>query len=61
MSEALVTFKWKHRLFKGRIEKEYENSFLINVAEPSCEEITEKFANRLIVSKKDCEPSPILP
>ncbi len=55
MEKATVIFEWEQAFFKGMVEKEYENSFLINVSEPSCSEIKEKFANRMIISKKNCE------
>lgn len=53
--KANVIFKWKDQSFKGWIEQEYQNSFLINVLEPSTSEIKDKFANRLIISKKQCK------
>jgi hypothetical protein len=49
-----VTFKWEHLTLFGTIEKEYENSFLINVQDPS-KEIMEKFSGRMIISKKNCQ------
>ncbi|MGX7196612.1 DUF2187 domain-containing protein [Enterococcus olivae] len=49
-----VTFKWEDLTLFGFIEREYENSFLIQVNEPS-KEIMDKFSGRMIVSKKKCE------
>lgn len=40
----------KHR---GYIEKEYENSYLVCIDDPS-PEILEKYTNRMVVSKKNC-------
>ena len=37
-----------------RQEKEYENSYLIVVANPS-PDMEEKYTNRMIISKKACE------
>ncbi|MFV0558557.1 MAG: DUF2187 domain-containing protein [Enterococcus sp.] len=53
--KANVIFNWQNQSFQGWIEHEYQNSFLINVLEPTCEELTEKYANRLIISKKACQ------
>lgn len=50
-----VRFTWRDQTFKGQIEREYQNALLINVLEPYDEEIAEKFANRMVVSKKACE------
>ena len=38
----------------GFIEREYENSFLIQVNDPS-KEIMDKFSGRMVISKKVCE------
>lgn len=53
--KANVIFKWQEESFTGWVEQEYQNSYLINVLEPQNEEITEKYANRMVVSKKQCE------
>ena len=49
-----VIFKWHEQTFKGQVEREYQNAFLINVIEPYDKEIAEKFATRVVVSKKAC-------
>jgi hypothetical protein len=55
MAEASnVIFKWQNESFYGWIEKEYQNSFLINVTDPN-EELETKYAKRIIISKKACE------
>jgi len=46
-----VSFDWRGSQFEGIIEKEYENSYLIEVLNPSTE-ITDKYLGRLIISKK---------
>lgn len=53
-TQTNVTFKWENATLLGLIEKEYENSFLIEVKEPS-EEIIEKYNGRMVVSKKICQ------
>lgn len=53
--KANVVFKWHDRAYSGWIEQEYQNSYLINVIDPQDEEIEEKYANRMVVSKKHCE------
>lgn len=49
-----IIFKWQNKQFYGWVEKEYQNSFLINVTNPNKELIT-KYAKRIIISKKVCE------
>ncbi|MBR8700092.1 DUF2187 domain-containing protein [Enterococcus casseliflavus] len=41
--------------YQGIIEREYENSVLVQVTDPSAE-MLDKFTNRMIVSKKICQP-----
>lgn len=53
--KADVVFEWNHRSYSGQIEREYQNSYLINVTEPQDPVILEKYANRLVVSKKHCQ------
>lgn len=53
--KANVRFTWHEQTFKGQVEREYQNALLINVLEPYDEELAEKFANRVVVSKKACE------
>lgn len=48
---STVTFDWEGTQFEGTIEKEYENSVLISVINPSME-IKDKYLGRLVVSKK---------
>ncbi|BCA86017.1 hypothetical protein EsVE80_15400 [Enterococcus saigonensis] len=52
--QANVIFKWQDEQFSGWIEKEYQNSFLINVTNPN-EELETKYAKRIIISKKACQ------
>ena len=40
--------------YQGIIEREYENSVLVQVTDPSAE-MLDKFTNRMIVSKKICQ------
>ena len=53
--KANVIFKWQEQSFKGWVEQENQNSYLINVLEPFNEEISEKYSGRMVVSKKHCE------
>lgn len=52
--DRTVTFKWKGQSYSGVVEREYDNSYLIQVAN-ACEEIAEKYKNRLVISKKNCQ------
>ena len=52
-SEQRVQFMWESQKYNGYVEKEYENSFLVVVNNPS-PTITEKYLNRMIIRKKDC-------
>lgn len=52
-TQTNVTFKWENITLFGLIEKEYENSFLIQVTDPSAE-IVEKYNGRMVISKKIC-------
>lgn len=49
-----VHFIWEKTNYSGFVEKEYENSYLIVVANPS-PDMEEKYTNRMIISKKACE------
>ncbi|MHC5248156.1 hypothetical protein [Enterococcus sp. HY326] len=49
-----VTFNLEKAKHCGYIEKEYENSYLVHVNDPSAD-MVEKYTNRMIVSKKNCE------
>lgn len=49
---SIVSFDWQGSKFEGTIEKEYENSVLISVLNPSTE-IKDKYLSRLIISKKN--------
>lgn len=49
-----VTFKWENLTLSGFIEREYENSFLVQINEPS-KEIMDKYSGRMVVSKKICD------
>lgn len=48
-----VYFSWNEHDYQGYVEKEYDNSYLIVVQNP-CSEITSKFMDRMIISKKLC-------
>ncbi|WP_142426084.1 hypothetical protein [Enterococcus faecalis] len=52
--EKKVHFIWEKTNYSGFVEKEYENSYLIVVANPS-PDMEEKYTNRMIISKKACE------
>lgn len=57
MSEAYgqkVSFCLDKATHSGYIEKEYENSYLVCVDDPS-KDMEEKYTNRMIVSKKNCD------
>lgn len=54
MNERQISFSWEKKDYIGYIEKEYENSFLIVVADPS-RDMEEKYTNRMVISKKACE------
>ena len=47
-----VFFKWQGSRYEGVIEKEYDNSVLIEVNNPD-EELKDKYLGRIVVSKKD--------
>lgn len=49
-----VNFDWQGSQFEGIIEKEYENSVLLAVVNPTSE-LKEKYLGRLVVSKKTCQ------
>ena len=49
-----VHFIWEKTSYSGFVEEEYENSYLIVVANPR-PEMEEKYTNRMIISKKACE------
>lgn len=50
-----VNFDWQGSQFEGIIEKEYENSVLVSVLNPTSE-VKEKYLGRVVVSKKTCQP-----
>lgn len=52
-TDHMIQFTWEGQTYTGKIEREYENSFLVEVSEPS-EEMREKFNTRMIISKKAC-------
>lgn len=52
--ERKVSFIWDKTNYSGFVEKEYENSYLIVVADPS-PDMKEKYTDRMIISKKACE------
>lgn len=51
--EKKVSFNWEKSNHVGYIEKEYENSYLVVVDDPSSD-MKEKYTNRMIISKKEC-------
>ncbi|MGC6768664.1 hypothetical protein ACYSNR_17520 [Enterococcus sp. LJL128] len=51
--EKKVSFNWEKGSHVGYIEKEYENSYLIVVNDPSSD-MEEKYTNRMVISKKQC-------
>ncbi|MBM7707978.1 DUF2187 domain-containing protein [Enterococcus lemanii] len=53
-AQTKVIFKWNNYTYFGIIEREYENSVLVQVNEPSAE-MMEKYNGRMVISKKICE------
>jgi len=51
-AQESVAFTWQGGSYEGIIEKEYENSVLIEVDNPDGE-LRDKYLGRIIVSKKD--------
>ncbi|WP_195493277.1 DUF2187 domain-containing protein [Enterococcus gallinarum] len=51
---STITFTWEVKVYAGKVEREYENSVLVQVTDPS-EEMLEKFNDRMIISKKKCQ------
>ena len=51
---STITFTWEGKVYAGKVEREYENSVLVQVTDPS-EEMLEKFNDRMIISKKQCQ------
>ncbi|MDN6639642.1 MAG: DUF2187 domain-containing protein [Tetragenococcus sp.] len=49
-----VTFTWENITLTGQVEKEYENSFLVSIDNPT-KEIADSYNGRMVVSKKDCK------
>ncbi|AQP53433.1 DUF2187 domain-containing protein [Vagococcus penaei] len=56
MVESKILFKWQNEEFEGNIEKEYDHSYLISVANPN-EELRDKYLSRIVISKKACQLS----
>ncbi|OTN76706.1 hypothetical protein A5886_001784 [Enterococcus sp. 8G7_MSG3316] len=54
--DSTIFFTWEGKTYEAVIEREYENSVLVQVNKPSTE-MLEKFTNRMIVSKKNCQPT----
>lgn len=52
--DSTIFFTWEGKKYQGIIEREYENSVLVQVTDPSAE-MLDKFTNRMIVSKKICQ------
>lgn len=53
-AQTKVIFTWNNFKYFGTIEREYENSVLVQVNDPS-DEILEKYNGRMVISKKICE------
>lgn len=51
--QTVISFTWENAVYNGIVEKEYENSYLINVSNPN-QELTEKYNGRIVISKKNC-------
>ncbi|MBL1230334.1 hypothetical protein IW492_13945 [Enterococcus sp. BWB1-3] len=51
--EQKVSFTWEKDNHVGYVEKEYENSYLVVVNDPSSD-MKEKYTNRMVISKKEC-------
>ncbi|HCE13490.1 MULTISPECIES: hypothetical protein [unclassified Enterococcus] len=52
--DSTIFFTWEGKTYEAVVEREYENSVLVQVNEPSSE-MLEKFTNRMIISKKKCQ------
>lgn len=52
--EQQVSFSFEKNIYAGHIEKEYENSYLVVVSNPT-KDMKEKYTDRMIISKKDCK------
>lgn len=52
-NQVQLSFTWENQTFQGRVEKEYENSYLIQVENPNAE-LIEKYNSRIVISKKKC-------
>ncbi len=56
-AQTKVIFTWNNFTYWGIIEREYENSVLVQVNDPS-DEILEKYNGRMVISKKVCSAIP---
>lgn len=54
IQEKRISFNWDKGSYVGYIEKEYENAYLVVVSDPS-PDMEEKYTNRMVVSKKECQ------
>ncbi|MGX7244306.1 hypothetical protein ACWOC1_05600 [Enterococcus quebecensis] len=52
--EKRISFSWEKSSYMGYVEKEYENAYLVVVSDPS-PDMEEKYTNRMVISKKDCQ------
>ncbi|MGM0216935.1 hypothetical protein [Enterococcus sp. AZ126] len=52
--EKQISFSWDKSSYNGYVEKEYENAYLVVVSDPS-PDMEEKYTNRMVISKKDCQ------
>lgn len=54
IKEKQVNFYFEKENFMGYVEKEYENSYLVVVSDPT-PDMKDKYTDRMIISKKNCE------
>lgn len=54
MQEKKISFHFEQENYLGYVEKEYENSYLVVVSDPT-PDMKEKYTDRMIISKKNCE------
>ncbi|MBP2099308.1 hypothetical protein [Enterococcus rivorum] len=52
--EKQISFRFEKENYQGYVEKEYENSYLVVVSDPT-PDMKEKYTDRMIISKKNCE------
>ncbi|AOF48953.1 hypothetical protein [Tetragenococcus halophilus] len=54
VENTTVTFEWENTTLSGQVSKEYENSYLVEIDNPT-KEIADSYNGRMVVSKKACK------